>query len=827
MTTRSADRGGARRKNGFLGSAGFVLTLALATVTCDVAAYAQQQVAFNIPSQDLNSAVLAFAQHAGVRVFYDTAKLRGRQAPAVTGSMSPRDALARLLTGSGLTYEFTSPTAVKISSPQVDGAQGAAASVAGATMLTEIDVQEKKETAWGPVEGYVATRSASGTKIDAPLIETPAAISVVTKDQVQAQAAQTVPQAVRYTSGVRVEPTGADNRFDLVYVRGFQADLYLDSLRLLTTGFTAQIIEPYNLERIEVLHGPASVIYGQSSPGGILDMVSKRPTDVPYHEMFLSTGNFGRIQGGVDLSGPIDEKKEWLYRFVGSGFDVGSQVDHVKYQRVSIAPSLTWRPDTDTSITFQGLYQNDPNAGFYNQLPAKGYGTLFPLPNGMRIPTSFYPGAPNQDKMSREMGQIGYLAEHRFDNTWTVRQNLRYSDTSSEVSAVYPLGSPTVAAPYSIPRSAFSENDKLRTLNVDNQVEAKFDTGLFSHTTLFGLDYQTGTFSYVGGGPPTGFVVPPINVFNPNYDTPIPMVATSTRHQDFNQLGLYAQDQIKVDRWVALLGVRWDRAETTTDNLALATNTLTSTPQRDEATTKRAALLYKFDNGVAPYVQYTESFQPTIGTGFGGTPYQPTKGKQEEAGIKYQPDDKSLYTLAVFNLTQQNVSIPDASHPGFSVQAGEIRSRGIELEAKTEINRNLSVLASYTYVDPVVTKSSNPLIPVGHRQSGIPMNSAALWADYTFHGGPLDGFGLAGGVRYYGESAGNLAGATVLTVPDATLFDAAVHYDLAGLGPQFKGYQLQVNATNLFDKTYVSLCQDNGCYYGLRRQVIATLRYRW
>jgi iron complex outermembrane receptor protein len=344
---------------------------------------------------------------------------------------------------------------------------------------------------------------------------------------------------------------------------------------------------------------------------------------------------------------------------------------------------------------------------------------------------------------------------------------------------------------------------------------------------LFGLDYQTGTFSYVSGGP-TG-AVPSLNVFNPAYGTPVPMVATATRNQDFNQLGLYAQDQIKFDRWVALFGIRWDRAETTTNSVDLTKNTTTNTPQTDEATTKRAALLYKFDNGVAPYVQYTESFQPTIGTGFSGAAFRPTTGQQEEVGIKYQPDDKSLYTLAVFNLTQQNTLIPDVNHPvgGFSVQAGEIRSRGIELEGKTEINRNLSVLASYTYVDPVVTKSNNPAIPVGHRQSGIPLNSAALWADYTFHGGALDGFGLAGGVRYYGESAGNIAGPTVLTVPDVTLFDAAVHYDLAGLGPQFKGYQLQVNASNLFNKTYVSLCQDNGCYYGLSRQVIATLRYRW
>ncbi len=280
----------------------------------------------------------------------------------------------------------------------------------------------RAESAWGHVEGYVATRSGTGTKTDTPLVETPAAISVVTQDQIQAQGAQSISQAVRYVPGVTAEQAGADMRFNNIYVRGFLADQYLDGMKLFNLGFAYPIIEPYNLERVEVLHGPASVLYGQASPGGLLDMVSKRPTEDPYHEMFLSTGSYGRIQGGVDLSGPIDQNKEWLYRFTASGFDVGSQVDFTRYERVSIAPSLTWRPDNDTTITFLGTYQNDPKAGFYNTLPAKGYGTLSPLANGQFIPTSFYPGVPSQDQMSRELGQIGYVAEHHFDNVWTVRQ---------------------------------------------------------------------------------------------------------------------------------------------------------------------------------------------------------------------------------------------------------------------------------------------------------------------------------------------------------------------------------------------------------------------
>lgn len=210
---------------------------------------------------------------------------------------------------------------------------------------------------------------------------------------------------------------------------------------------------------------------------------------------------------------------------------------------------------------------------------------------------------------------------------------------------------------------------------------------------------------------------------------------------------------------------------------------------------------------------------------FYGNPFTPTRGQQYEAGIKYQPNAKSLYTMALFDLTQQNVLTTDPLHPTTSrVQTGEVRSRGLELEAKTEVNRDLTVLASYTYLDNVVTQS-NVVTQLGKHPIGMPMNSANAWADYTFHNGPLDGFGLSGGVRYIGETPGTTA--NDFYVPSVTLFDAAVHYDFAALGKQFKGYNLQVNATNLFDKTYITVCQDFGCYYGLRREVIATLRYKW
>lgn len=690
----------------------------------------------------------------------------------------------------------------------------------------------KTETAWGHVDGYVATRSGTGTKTDTPLIETPVAISVITQDQIQAQGAQSVAQAIRYTSGTKGEAGGADARTDGVSIRGFSADQYLDSLRLVNFAiFAYPIVEPYNLERIEVLHGPASILYGQASPGGVIDMVSKRPTLEPYHEMFVATGSYGRIQSGVDLSGPIDKDKEFLYRFTASGYDVGSQVDYTGYQRVSIAPSLTWRPTNDTTLTVLGTYQRDPKAGFYNQLPPRGIGTLYPY-QGQFIPTSFYSGEPGFDKTDRTYGSIGYLFEHRFGGGLTVRQNLRYLENDTDFAVVSP--DTALTNPTNLTRGAYTTKENIRSFALDNQAEGKFFTGPFQHTTLFGIDYRNAVDTTLNGSSAPGSV-PAINAFNPVYGLPFTVIqGVSSTRQRLDQVGVYAQDQIKFDNWVTLLGVRRDEANSRTDNLLTGVD---GAPKSDSAVSKRGALLYKFDSGVAPYIQYTESFQPTAGTDFFNQAFLPTRGQQQEVGVKYQPDARSLFSVAVFNLTQQNVLTPDPDPTHLragartNVQTGEVRSRGVELEGKTQVNRSLSLLTSYTYLDQIVTQSNNAA-QLGKRLVGMPTHAAAAWADYTFRGGALDGFGLSGGVRYIGGSAGTTSNflpnsTTPFFIPSVTLFDAAVHYDLAGLGPRFKGFLFQVNATNIFDKTYVGYCQDGGCYYGLRRQAIATLRYRW
>jgi iron complex outermembrane recepter protein len=674
------------------------------------------------------------------------------------------------------------------------------------------------ETAWGPVRGYVASTSATATKTATPLIETPQAVSVVTRDQIEAQAAQNLWQALRYTSGVVTEQTGADLRFQNVYVRGFLADQYLDSMKLLPGSFAVPQIDIYNLQRIEVLHGPASVIYGQGSPGGIVNMVSKRPTAEPFREVVTQAGSYGLLQSAFDVSGPLDKEGRFLYRLTGLTRETGSQVDFTKYQRTSISPAFTWRPTADTTLTILTNYQHDPKAGFFNQLPARG--TALPLAGG-QISTSFYSGEPSFDKFDRQQFYTGYLFEHRFNDAWTVRQNFRYMGVDADVAVLSPSGgqsSPTLN------RAAFLTQEELRTATVDTQAEAKLRTGPFVHTVLLGNDYQKAFDVAVSRSGPSNIPALRINVFNPVYGTPVPIPAiTTNRRLGQEQIGFYVQDQIKVGGWVALIGARQDRASTENNNIL----TRTVTSQSDVATTKRAALLHLFDNGVAPYVQYTESFQPIVGqTDFFGNAFKPTTGQQKEVGIKYQPPGSKIFaSLVAFDLVQQNVLTPDPdpNHRNLNVQTGAIRSRGVEFEAKASLTEGLNMIATYTHLNQVVEQANDR--SVGKRPVGIPRDTASLWGDYTFQGGALAGFGIATGVRYLGPSAGN--NFNEFFIPGATLLDAAIHYDFSNLNPALNGLYASINASNVMDKVYVQWCQNQGCWYGQRRNVIGTLRYRW
>lgn len=692
------------------------------------------------------------------------------------------------------------------STPHAESSTSQTAVAQHAKTLSRVTVTGQTEAA-----GYVVANNATGTKTDTPLIETPQSVSVITSSQMNAQGVTSVGEALRYTPGVIGEQFGGlDTTVDYFTVRGFPNQFpFIDGLST-QTFFTvlAPTVNTYALDRVEVLRGPASVLYGQNIPGGLINLVTKRPTDEPLHEVSLSTGNHGLVGGRFDFSGPLTQDGTLLYRLTGDASDSGTQTRHVREKHVYIAPALTWKPTEDTTLTLLSHFSSRDGGEPTVALPA--IGTLYPSPYG-KISTRLFYGDPSFNEFKRTEAAIGYVFEHRFNDAFTVRQNVRYLHANLGQQVIGNTGlEPDLAT---INRYAYGARANVDTFNVDNQAQFKFDTGSLQHTTLFGVDYIHSVDRWAQRDADS---VPPLNLYNPIYGASIllPPVDYSVQHT-LDQVGAYAQDQIHFGRLVATIGGRQDCSSTeTTDRLANQSQT-----QDGNKFTYRAGLVYLFDDGIAPYVSYSTSFQPGLGDTFNGAALKPVTAQSAEAGIKYQPAGQSSFAmLSVYNLTQQNVVEPDYAHPqgNFVTQTGEVRVRGVELSGVADLGSGLNLTAAYTYMDGTILSSDQGY--AGNRAQNVPRHMASLWLDKTLQQGLLKGFGIGGGVRFIGQQYGDEA--NTLRLPSNTLVDAAIHYDISR-------WRFSLNAQNLFDRIYVNCQSSMYCSYGLRRSVLARATYQW
>ena len=697
-----------------------------------------------------------------------------------------------------------------------------------------------QENAWGPAATIAARHSATGTKTDTPIEKTPQSISVVTSEEMALHQPKSVKEALSYTPGVAVGTRGASNTYDYLVIRGFAADNqsqnnYLDGMKMQGNFYNDAVIDPYMLERAEILRGPASVLYGKSSPGGLLNMVSKRPTTTPLYEVQFKMGTDNLYQTGFDFSDALDDDGVYSYRLTGLARSANAQQEGAKEQRYTIAPSFSWRPDDKTNFTFLSYFQNEPDTGYYGWLPKEG--TVQPLPNGSRLPTDFNEGAKN-NTYSRNEKMVGYSFEHGFNDTFTLRQNLRYAENKVAQNSVYGYGVCSDSANgfnascnalsaadkgHYLARKYVVDSERLQTFTVDTQLQSKFATGDVDHTLLTGVDFMRmrndidSWFGYDNS-------VPLLDLYNPvssDFDFGTKDLTNSGPYQVLNkqkQTGVYAQDQAQWDKVLVTLGGRYDWAKQET----LTRTTGIQTTRDDKQFTWRGGVNYLFDNGVTPYFSYSESFEPASTTGQNGKIFAPSKGKQYEAGVKYVPKDRPIVlTGAVYQLTKTNNLMGDPAGSFYSVEGGEIRARGVELEAKAALSASINVVGSYTYTDAEYTTDTNYK---GNTPAQVPKHMASLWGDYTIFDGALSGLTLGTGARFTGSSQGDPANS--FKVGSYTLVDALVRYDLARVGLAGSNVALHVN--NLFDREYVASCFNTyGCFWGAERQVVATATFRF
>jgi iron complex outermembrane receptor protein len=622
--------------------------------------------------------------------------------------------------------------------------------------------------------------------------------------------------ALRYTAGVISSGYGSDSRTDWLRVRGFEPTQFLDGLPLPRGSFSNPKVEPWNLERIAVLRGPSSSVYGQTPPGGMLDMVSRHPQEQSSHQVELQAGSNEHKQINFDSTGKIDDEGQFLYRVSGTVRDSNAPVDHIPDKRYNIAPSLTWNINDDTHLTFISQYTRDDTGITGQFLPLQG--TKLPSAAG-KISHHKNLGDPDWEFYDRTYYALGYAFDHRLNDVWQLRQNLRYTKSDLSFQGINAATFNTVQADGTLNRETGIVNEDISQFAVDNNFQADFQTGELSHTLLLGLDHQRSNTNYQWL---YGYAnVPPTNVNKPVYGQDFSNVtyfAMNDFAQKTRQTGLYVQDQIALDKWRLTLGGREDWVHTgTTFNQTDATNT-----QRDKAFSGNAGLSYVFDSGLTPYLSYTESFQPSTGaSASAGQSFKPTEGRQYEAGLKYQPPgSRMLLTAAVFDLRQKNVKVTEGN---VTRQTGEVQVRGLELEATADVTDNLKVIGSYSYTDSEVLEGAGK----GNRMQQIPRNQATLWGDYTWHNGVLDGFGVGAGVRYVGDTYGDVANTDLGHVGSNTIYDASVHYDLGRLSNSLKGASLAVDAKNIFNKDYLSTCDGYWCYYGDERNVVASVNYKW
>lgn len=687
------------------------------------------------------------------------------------------------------------------------------------------------DRAGGPVQGYTAKRSATGTKTDTPIARTPQSIAVVPKDQMEDQHVDSVAEALRYTPGVFADYRGASNLRDEVFVRGFYyAPRYLDGLLLSGNNASYAKIDPYLLERVELLSGPSSVLYGQGSPGGLINMVSKAPTEDPLHSVEFSYGTDRYMSASFDVSDKIPGSETVSYRLAGTGLGTVLQENFAKARSYAIAPSFTFAPDAGTTLTVLAGAQHEPKAGFRNFLDADG--TVRPIAGYGYVPRDFFVSDPGFERIERDQAWIGWQFSHEIDEVFTVRQNARYHEVDfDQYTLTYGSAalSPISGARTQIGRIAGGGGGKDRwgQFGIDNQLQAEFDTGPLSHTLLAGLDYRTSSRDYTWG---RNFTVPPIDLADPRYGTidygAVVLNPTDDLNLDARQTGLYLQDQVAIGRLDLMAGLRQDFAETDIDDHLRGATTSYS----DDALSGRVGAVYTFDNGIAPYVSYSTSFEPSLQVApKGQAPFSPTTAEQVEIGVKYAPESAStVLTAALYDLTQNDVVIGayDPAAGAFVYrQIGEIHNRGLELSARSEITESLSLIGSYAYIDSEIVDSPDAAT-VGKTPARIPAHQASIWGKYTFLSGLPEGLSLAAGVRYIGKSHGN--DANTFEVDAATLLDAAVTYDFGAIRSEWKGTTLQINAKNIADKTYVASCANAfACFYGSGRSVMATLKSEW
>ena len=644
----------------------------------------------------------------------------------------------------------------------------------------------------------------SATKSAVAESKTPQVINTIAAKEIEQRHASSVNEILRYAPGVSTEVRGSTSYMSEYKIRGFNVDQeFYNGLQLPynVTGNTKARIDPLLIESVDILKGPSSVLYGGGSPGGLVNIQSKKPQKEAKTELGFNTGNRNLKEGYLDSTGQI-ANSDWNYRLLGKATESDEQAHTTRYENYLVAPSVTWQPDDKTRLTIEALAQNTPSLTPSDPMPLSYLRSKY-------ADRRDYAGDEWSGFKQRQW-MLGYSFEHEFDSGWGFNQKARYFDVDTHQRSAYSTG--TGSEVYQLNRFAYTTDEDLQSFNIDNQVTRTVALGDWQHHLLAGFDYQklNSHFHYRYASSTPG-----IDMRNPDHsqiDNDALGLETAQKNRlGYQQNGYYLQDQIAFGGLNVLASLRFD------DYRSVTTNYLQNGDKAwvsQDRLTKRLGALYAFENGLSPFISYSEGFAPVSPQGtLTAKDVKPTTSKQVEGGVKYLlAEYATTFTASVFNIRQKNVVTSD---PGFLNyrQTGEVESKGAELSAISRPTDNLTLIANYAYTHAINTEDDKYQ---GKRPTQVPENAFNLWGDYTFDSTPLRGLTLGAGARYTGpmeispaNDAGKLGG--------TTQYDLAASYRMGELAPSLEGLTLKASAQNVTNKETLTCYDATNCWIGRDR----------
>lgn len=660
-------------------------------------------------------------------------------------------------------------------------------------VLPEITVRDRRDL------GYQAPNAITATKLETPILETPVSIQVVPRAVLEDQQVIELKDALKNVSGIQ-PAFGFGSLFNGFTIRGFtsqvlNATAFRNGLRRRTHAF-----EMANVEQVEVLKGPAAVLYGRLDPGGMINMVTTQPEPKPVYSAQQQFGSFGLYRTVLDATGPMTADRSLLYRTTLAYQDSESFRDFEGLERIFFAPSLTWTPSSRTEVHVNIEYKKDDRITHFG-IPAIG---TRPAP----VPVSRYLGDRTDDDGRFDHGDSDNILlelswSHRLSPDWTVRQGFLMDRSYYSMQHFPPVR--LREDNRTLERGFVKGNQQLTSYGTTLELMGRVEGWGVGHTAMVGVEYYQFSFTPEGTvlfppiTPPPAFV-PPIDIFDPVYGrAQIPSNLAPNLFVTFKErwYGLYLHDQLDLTHNLHLLvGGRYDIAKVS-NGVSPVTPDMPLFDRTDHAFSPRVGLLYQPWPWLSVYGNFVKSMGPAAGFSVAGEPFKAERATQYEAGVKVAMFEGRLTsTVALYRLTKRNILATDPTNPMARLPIGDARSRGLEFDLSGQLTDRWSVIGSYAYTDTRITEDTlggNQ----GHRLPNVPLHSGSLWTWYRVGTGPFSRVEVGAGLFAAGIRQGDEQNSFQL--PGYVRVDAAAayHWQVGDLK-----LTTRLNLINLFDQRY-------------------------